>query len=135
MTSRLTAVVLSVTAMACAVFAQDAPTALSAGVYTEAQAGRGQKAFASQCARCHEPTRFTDGFMEAWTGETALALFDTIRTTMPEDNPKSLRPQQYADVLAYILSLNRYPAGTAELAATAAALKIIRIDAPKPQAD
>ena len=30
---------------------------------------------------------------------------------MPESNPGSLPEQDYVDILAYILSLNRYPAG------------------------
>jgi S-disulfanyl-L-cysteine oxidoreductase SoxD len=127
---RIGLILLGVLAAGAAARSQTA-AAVSAGAYTEAQAGRGQKAFVSQCARCHEPTRFTDGFIEAWAGETAFALFDTIRTTMPEDNPKSLRPQQYADVLAYVFSLNQYPPGSAELPTTEAELKAIRIDAPK----
>jgi hypothetical protein len=75
-------------------------TSTNAGAYTDAQADRGQKTFASQYARCHEPARFTNGFIEAWAGETAFAICDAVRITMPEDNPRSLRPQQYADVLA-----------------------------------
>jgi S-disulfanyl-L-cysteine oxidoreductase SoxD len=42
-------------------------------------------------------------------------LFDVISNTMPEDNPGGLKPQEYADVVAYLLSVNRFAAGSNEL--------------------
>ncbi len=45
--------------------------------------------------------------------------------TMPEDDPGSLRPQTYADVIAYILRLNDYASGTTELAPTAESMDVI----------
>jgi hypothetical protein len=50
-----------------------------------------------------------------------------MSTTMPEDNPGSLKPQQYADVVAYFLKLNGYPAGKTELTGPEA-LKTIKLD-------
>ena len=111
---------------------RDGQTTTTVGVYTEEQADRGRKAYDSQCARCHETARFTgEAFIEAWQGQPAYALFDSIRTTMPEDNPNSLRPQQYADIVAYLLKLTGFPAGSDELPATSAALKAVRLDPPK----
>jgi mono/diheme cytochrome c family protein len=111
---------------------QDGQTSSTAGVYTEEQAARGQKAYDSQCGRCHETARFTgEAFIEAWKGQPAYALFDSIRTTMPEDNPNSLRPQQYADIVAYLLKLNEFPAGSEELPATSVALKAVRLEFQK----
>jgi mono/diheme cytochrome c family protein len=126
---RPAAIVLAII-FAAAARDQDEPRSIRAGAFTQAQAERGQKAFQSQCARCHEPDRFTGAFLEPWVGETALALYTVVRTTMPEDNPNSLRPQLVADVLAYLFSLNRYPAGDVELPATESGLKAVRIEAP-----
>jgi hypothetical protein len=50
--------------------------------------------------------------------------------TMPAYAPGSLMPAQTADVLAHMLSVNKYPAGTAELA-PGPELKSITIEPPK----
>jgi hypothetical protein len=47
----------------------------------------------------------------------------------PPEQPGKLTPQQNADVVAYILSENGFPAGAAELPSDLALLKQIRIDA------
>jgi len=47
---------------------------------------------------------------------------------MPEDNPGSLQPQQYADILAMFLRLNEYPVGSDELKGTPEAMKAINFD-------
>ncbi|HXG89203.1 MAG TPA: cytochrome c [Vicinamibacterales bacterium] len=98
-------------------------------VYTAAQADRGQTIFKQSCTGCHETTRFTGAdFMTAWYGKPMHSLFEVMSTTMPEDNPGSLKPQQYADVLAYFLRLNKFPAGQVELKGSADAMKGIKID-------
>jgi hypothetical protein len=51
---------------------------------------------------------------------------------MPATAPGSLSEQQTADLLAYMLSIAKYPAGTTELAAKAEPLKAITLD-PAPQ--
>ena len=80
------------------------------------------------CTACHDTARFTGSdFLAGWTGKPLHALFDHVTTTMPEDNPGSLKPQQYADVVAYFLKLNGYPAGKAELQDQADALKGIAV--------
>lgn len=102
-----------------------------AGVYSAAQAQRGRKIFQSKCASCHPLEFFTDGtFLGTWSGQTAHALFTVMRTTMPQESPGALRRQEYADVLAYLLELNKLPAGKVELPATDDALKKVLIEAP-----
>jgi mono/diheme cytochrome c family protein len=99
------------------------------GVYTPAQATRGEAAFEASCTACHETSRFSGkDFLSTWTGKSLHVLFDHVHTTMPEDNPGSLTPQQYADILAFFLKLNGYPEGKDELPAEAAALKDIKFD-------
>ena len=109
-------------------FAQS-PKSVNEGVYTEAQADRGAAVFKNTCTACHDTAKFTGAeFLSGWTGKPIHELYDTIHTTMPEDNPGSLKPQQYIDVIAYFLKLNGYPTGTAELTPDAAALKAIKFD-------
>ena len=44
-----------------------------------------------------------------------LALYDSIATTMPPNNPGSLKRREYVTLLAYILALNDMPTGGEEL--------------------
>ncbi len=105
------------------------------GIFTTAQAERGAKVFEEVCMRCHQPEQFTGpGFIDAWSGQTADAPFEVIRTTMPEDNPSSLKRRDYAAVLAYLFSLNGLPAGETDLPSLTRKLKLIRIEGvPKAQ--
>ena len=59
-------------------------------------------------------------------------LYDRIRTSMPQNAPGSLKAEQNADVLAFILQKNGFPAGAQDLAAQGDALKKINILAAKP---
>ena len=67
-------------------------------------------------------------FLRHWNGKTAGALYENIRKTMPSDDPGSLSTRQYADLVAYILGANEFPAGDKELDRDAAALNDIRIE-------
>lgn len=103
----------------------------AAGVYTDAQARRGQQTFQTYCVSCHAPSDYTgDTFRTSWVSQSAFDLFESIRTQMPEDAPGSLQRQEYLDVVAYIFSLNKYPAGSAELPTDEAGLRKIKIEAP-----
>jgi mono/diheme cytochrome c family protein len=114
-----------------AVVAAQAGQTVNGGIYTAAQAERGAATFKASCTACHDTARFTgDEFLAGWTGKSLHELFQHMSTTMPEDNPGSLKPQQYADVVAYFLKLNGYPAGKTELASAADGLKAIKFDKP-----
>jgi mono/diheme cytochrome c family protein len=98
------------------------------GVYTEDQAARGQNTFNTSCARCHDVADFTGpSFLKGWESSTVLDLFQLLQKTMPMDNPGSLRPEDYADVIAYFFRVNAMPAGKNELDTDEAHLKLIRI--------
>jgi len=102
-----------------------------AGVYTTAQGERGARLYEASCLNCHAAEQFVGPtYMNSWTDQTAQALFDVLRETMPQDNPGSLRRQQYADLLAYLFALNGMPAGDTELKGTDSALKNVRIEGP-----
>jgi mono/diheme cytochrome c family protein len=103
-------------------------------VYTEAQAARGKEVFTAVCAECHEVEDLTnDDFRQNWDGTTLYELFDNIRTTMPDENPGTLPPQQYVDVTAYLLQLNKLPAGEVEFTGDSASASAVRLPLlPKP---
>jgi mono/diheme cytochrome c family protein len=99
------------------------------GVYTEEQAERGLKLFEDVCASCHEPAEFGDGaYIDSWSGQTAHDLIEQIRSTMPQDNPGSLKRKDYVDVVAYLFRLNGLPKGDAEM--DQSSVKQIRIEGP-----
>jgi mono/diheme cytochrome c family protein len=107
------------------------------GVYTEAQRKRGETVYTNACASCHGvrlsggatvPSLAGEDFLDSWTGKTAADLFERARTSMPPASPGALTSQEYADVVAYILSRNDFPAGPAELAGDVSSLKAIPIE-------
>jgi len=87
---------------------------------------RGRDVFRETCAVCHATAEFRGrDFAWRWRRQTAWDLYRRISTTMPLTNPGGLAEQTYADVIAYILSLNDYPAGAVELTASEPALAAI----------
>jgi hypothetical protein len=55
---------------------------------------------------------------------------DVISDSMPEDNPGSLKHEEYTQVIAYVLKLNKFPAGTTELPADKDGLSNILLEKP-----
>jgi hypothetical protein len=92
--------------------------------YTEDQAIRGEGFFRETCLSCHASSEFRGStFERQWTGRTVRDLYAAIAYSMPDDNPGGLPAQTYTDVIAYILELNDYPAGAAELKPGRAAMR------------
>ena len=112
------------------------------GVYTEEQAKRGEPLYQKQCAACHgemltgresAPPLTGGAFLSNWNGLTLGDLFERIRKTMPQNAPGKLSRQENADILAYVLSVNKFPAGKTELSRQTEFLKEIRFEAMKPE--
>jgi hypothetical protein len=61
--------------------------------------------------------------MQRWTDGNLGELYTIVKATMPQDKPDSLTEVQYAEVVAYILKVNKYPAGQQELRPDLAVLK------------
>lgn len=98
------------------------------GVYTLAQAERGKVIHTKACFQCHAAGYYKGRkLVESWAGETMGALNTHIYNTMPQDRPSSLRPEQYVDVMAYLLSTYDFPVGAEELPNDQAALEQIII--------
>src|SRR3954463_14137785 len=99
-----------------------AKKSIKEGVYTEAQAKRGEALYKEQCAACHDddlagsgpmPPLAGDDFIKNW--KNVGDLFDKIHGSMPASAPGTLTDPQTADIIAYMLSVGKYPAGTTEL--------------------
>lgn len=118
---------------------QDAPPRSTlGGVFSEAQAKRGEDAYMGSCAQCHgenlitvdaeTPSLTGPRFKSEWIGKTLAGRFDLIRTTMPSTNPGNLSDQANIDIVAFILKFNGYPAGKQELAVDSRVLEKIVIE-------
>ena len=124
--------------LASLAIAQPARTVLD-GVYTEAQAVRGEAAFTANCAKCHEgadvdgPPLSGDPFIDRWREDSLAALFSFIKTRMPRDTPGKLTDSAYRDILAFLLQDNMYPSGAKELnAEVLSSVLLVGKDGPKP---
>lgn len=101
----------------------------AAGVYTAEQAERGAQVFSNNCVGCHAKDTYTaTAFRTSWHGKPVADLFSFLSETMPEDFPGALAPKDYADVVAFMLQLNRAPTGEQELPTDVARLKTITLD-------
>lgn len=89
------------------------------GIYTVAQAERGEAVFDELCAECHDVEDWTEtAFLGRWADQSTFQLWYYINDRMPYDNPWSMSRQQVTDVLTYILHLNDLPTGDQELGTT-----------------
>jgi len=113
------------------------------GIFTVDQAKRGEASYQSGCASCHgdslkgageSPALTGSAFMSNWSGLPLADLYERIRRTMPKDNPARITRQQKIEILAYILSANKFPSGSVDLPRQPELLKLIRIEANKPEA-
>jgi mono/diheme cytochrome c family protein len=112
------------------------------GVYTQAQAERGQQAYTDNCARCHrddlrgnpEAMPLTGPrFIDNWREDSLFGLFDHMSTRMPREPRTTLPTPVYVDILAFVLQFNGYPAGAQELTAdNLAAVQFVAQNGPQP---
>jgi mono/diheme cytochrome c family protein len=118
------------------------PRSIWDGIYTAEQAKRGERLAVEQCVSCHgdrlsggesAPALAGDVFNSTWEGVPLSDLADRIRTTMPQDNPSSLSRQQTADIVAYMLDLGTFPAGSSPLGTESAMLAQIKFESIRPQ--
>lgn len=110
------------------------------GVYSSAQAKRGQALYAKSCASCHRddleghgPTPSLTGsqFRDRWDGQTLGDFFEKMQATMPGDHPGSLSREENGAILAFILRSNEFPVGKKDLRTESGRLAKIRFQAAK----
>jgi hypothetical protein len=122
------ATVLSVS-IAAALPAQEAQKTRTVwdGVFTDAQAARGETHYRANCGRCHgDGPRKGEAFMRDWSGSDVGALFARIKSSMPPGAAGSFTDAEYLDLVAYMLRVNDFPAGREELRSETAGS--IRVD-------
>jgi len=113
------------------------------GVFTEAQATRGQVAYTGPCSRCHgskldgaqdepdvlpAPPVAGEKFLRRRDGQSLAVLFEYTRATMPSNNPGFLTDQEFVDIIAYMLYVGGAPAGSQELGADPRSLARVVIE-------
>lgn len=108
------------------------------GIFTADQATRGMDVFEMNCAGCHAsnlngtpggPGIAGSRFKVKWAKKTVGDFYTKIHDTMPAGMGGSLTEAEYIDIVAYILSVNKFAPGDAELVVDADALKAITIGA------
>lgn len=123
------------------------------GLFTEAQATRGEAVYAQSCASCHgatltgvtAPPLAGPAFERSWSGGTPASLapraddrsdprvtlddlFFVLRTTMPPNRSNTVSVPDRAAVFAFILKSNGYPAGQTMLTVDMPQLKQQRLE-------
>lgn len=111
------------------------------GVFNVEQVESGRIFYDRKCASCHgaqltgmemSPGLEGSAFLANWSGQTLGDLATRIKTTMPANDPGNINSRQTADVIAYMLSVNKFPAGSAALPGDAQILGQIGIVSEKP---
>lgn len=112
------------------------------GIYNQAQADRGKGLYTHECTSCHgdnlmgkesenSPALTGERFTSQWDGRTVADMYRKILRKMPQDDPGTLSPQQSVDLVAFLLSFNKYPVGKTELPPQNDVLAGIRFDQKK----
>ncbi len=92
------------------------PEASSNMFYSNQQASRGEGLFRDNCVSCHSSSEFSgSSFERRWRNRAVGDIYEFILYSMPDDNPGGLPEQTYADIVAYMLQMNDFPAGSSEL--------------------
>lgn len=121
---------------AAGLFAQQNDSRIWDGVYTAAQADRGKAAYDTSCTNCHNrdlngsvraPALRGERFMLTWQNGSVNNLFTKIRFSMPATYPETVADDVKLDIVTYLLQVNGFPAGSAELKMDADQLDNIQI--------
>ena len=111
----------------CVLFAAADPALAddAVGMYSEAQAARGERLYETNCSACHggklegktAVPLSGDAFSSRWADleHSVDDLLYIVRTQMPYSDPGRLAKQEYLDIVTYILKVNGYPGGGNDL--------------------
>ena len=109
--------------------AAKASTTTLAGVYTAAQAAKGEQTYYNLCISCHPRGAYAGpSFKSNWSGRPLSDLYDWVLNKMPKNDPGSLTPAEAVEVIGYILQENKLPAGKTPLPTGMKPLLAIRIE-------
>ena len=99
------------------------------GVFTQQQAVSGGALYLRSCVECHGitlaggeagPALVGGAFWSQWQDQSLAAFYQITASTMPVNNPNGFSPEQYADVVAFMLQQNGLPVGEEPLTANVA---------------
>ncbi|WP_087751245.1 c-type cytochrome [Paraburkholderia caledonica] len=102
----------------------DAAVSTDAPAFDRAQVAHGKTLYSSACAKCHGPdlqglnAPALRGPSFAPTANAKLTIggvYGYMATNMPADRPGKMKPQDYADIMAFLLYSNGYSAGKSKL--------------------
>ena len=128
----MAAVIILASTVAARVGAQTsapaAPKTTKSRVYSAAQAARGEQLYMNTCVSCHPPATYKGAVFLNWQGRSLADLLEFLTDKMPKNDPGSLTPKEYMDVVAYLLKINSMPAGRVELPANPVTLRGITIN-------
>ena len=112
------------------------------GVYTLTQASRGESLVLEtvRCVNCHgstlrggtgdTPPLVGPEFISSWQGFSLNDLESKV-ITMPPNSSEKMKPQDYVDIMSFLLQINVYPAGEDELVPNPEVLRQVKIVPPK----
>lgn len=104
------------------------------GVYTDAQAARGEQVFGRSCSGCHvlaaegKAPLVGDHFWKSFSQKTVGELLEFVTAYMPNGAPRSLSADAYQDIVAVMLKSNGFPAGITEVGAATSDVEIVPKD-------
>lgn len=113
-----------------------AQTSTRDGVFSEQQAVAGGALYLRSCVECHGitlsggeagPALVGGAFWQQWQDQSLAAFYQITASTMPVNNPNGFSPEQYADLVAFMLQQNGLPAGETALASSAGELVAINM--------
>jgi polar amino acid transport system substrate-binding protein len=106
--------------------------------FDHAQIEHGKRLYASACAKCHgaslqgvtAPALTGPAFAPASNSHLTIGgIFGYMSTNMPADRPGKLKPQDYADIMAFLLYSNGYRPKTEKLTADVARASVTPLNA------
>ena len=107
----------------------DASAGGDAPGFDHAQVVHGKTLYAGACAKCHganlqgvnAPALRGPAFAPVSNSHLTIGgIFGYMATNMPADRPGKLKPEEYADIMAFLLNSNGYSAGSTKLTPDAA---------------
>ncbi|OAJ53518.1 cytochrome C [Paraburkholderia ginsengiterrae] len=102
----------------------DASTAADAPGFDSAQVAHGKTLYSGACAKCHgpnlqglnAPALRGPAFAPAANAKLTIGgVYGYMTNNMPADRPGKMKPQEYADIMAFLLYSNGYSAGSTKL--------------------
>ncbi|MFP3563275.1 c-type cytochrome [Paraburkholderia sp. SIMBA_030] len=110
--------------------------------FDRAQVAHGKTLYSSSCAKCHgpdlqglnAPALRGPAFAPAANAKLTIGgVYGYMANNMPADRPGKMKPQDYADIMAFLLYSNGYSAGATRLTDDSAKASTTPLNARTPQ--